>query len=601
MFKPAVLILLLAPGAALAELPPGLSVGEAQDGTALEDVPPERLDLLPAMDVRRWPDDGFFETHISLLDALSSAHSEERGAVMLDLAELYLGQMLTIEAADFVAAAEQTAWVESPRYTALNDAVRLLRGMPVVDADTSPLLSEGRQDRALWASLHGIASGDARMLAENLRTALVGLAFQSGPVARALLPLITEAAVSLQDIDTSVTALSLMTTVPDLAEAPMGQYLRGRHEANIGNEKSALDAYFAASQGWDNYAARARIALADLAIADGSPGALLAARDVLSVGAGAWRGDAFETAVLERQAEVNGLLGDSVAALLAYRRIITRFPESVEAQDAMANAGSHLDQVYRDGAEGRTDLADWFDLHQFLLPTYRYLPQFPIFNERLADAVFDLGSTYLAISEYRQTLTIYEEWPQVLGREADVQETSRVHYKLGKALLRAGLWAEALETLDQIPVSDDEAFRDAINRLRVVALSELGDGDTVLRTYVSNPDADSLRSWGRALFVKEDWAAARDQYARMFDSYRDQFRLGDASYLLIAAHRSGDVELARRVASAFPELTASDGISGLAMSLLNDAAPLAPLGKDMTSDMLNSAQSTVSLIEDSGF
>ena len=564
------------------------------------EVAPEDVELLPAMDFRRWPDDGFFETKMSLTDGLSSAHADERGAVMLDLAELHLGQMLTVEAQSFVEAAKSNGWMETDRYTALHDAVKLLTSEPIENIETSPLIAEDRQDRSLWLSLNAIASGDAGTLNENLPGALVSLSYQNGPVARTLLPLIAEAAVNLQNNRVSQAVLEVMATVPDIANGPAGQYLRGRHQANIGNEKSALEAFFDASQGWDRYAARARIAIADLALKEASAGALLAARDVLAVGSGAWRGDAFEIATLERTALVNGMLGEDVTALLAYRRILTRYPDSPSAENALLRAGGHLETVYRRGASGEIDLAEWFELHQILLPTYRYLPQFPRFNEMLADAVFEMGGTYLAVAEYRQTLGIYENWDLTLGEAAPATDLDRIRYKLATALQRAQDWQGTLDVLDDVDLSSDAVMRDNVNKLRVRALSELGDNDKLLRTFVSEPDAESLRSWSQALFVQQDWEGAKGQYTRLLETYPEDFQIRDASYLLIIAHRTGDDELGRRVAMSFPQLTESEGVSNLANRFLEEPTPLFPLRDEMTVDRLKSASDVMTIIESSG-
>lgn len=566
----------------------------------LDDGAADGITLLPAMDLRRWPDNAFFEAMVSRVNALSEAHAEEHGAVLLDLAELYLSQMLTVEAESFVRAAGETAWASSPRHAALRDAVNLLQGQPVAAIATSPLTDPIRPDRGLWLSLNGIAIGDGAKLDNHLQEGLVGLTFQSGPVARALLPLVAEAAISLRNLPLSETALALIGTVPDLVDTPSTFFLQGRHDENLGNVKSALEAYFEASRGWDRYAARARIALADLAMRDGSSGALLAARDVLSAGAGSWRGDEIEITVLERQAQVNGLLGESITALKAYGRILTRFPNSPQAAAAKDVVGGHLDVVYRRGAAGEIALANWFEVHQFLLPAYRFLPRFVDYNEMLADAVFKMGGTYLAISEYQQTLSIYEALDDVTGAKIEPARVDAVRKKLALALARAGLWGQALDSLDEITSTGDPVLRDGINKLRVQVLSELGDTDGLLRTFVATPDAESLRRWGQALFVSQDWANAMVQYQRLLSDYPDQFRLGDASYLLIAAHRVGDEETARQVAQSFPQLTTSEGIAGLANSLLEPPEPLLPLRQDAASGRLERVDETIDLIEDSG-
>lgn len=596
----AVIFVLLMAAPLHAETENQLGSGSGFPTDPLAETAPEAIELLPSMDFRRWPDNGFFETKMSLTDALSSAHADERGAVMLDLAELYLGQMLTVEARSLVDAAKINGWMETNRYTALHDAVKLLTSEPVENIEISPLVADGRPDRTLWLSLNSIASGDAVTLNENLPGALASLAYQNGPVARTLLPLIAEAAVNLRNTPVSEAALTVMATVPDISDSPAGQYLLGRHQANIGNEKSALEAFFEASQGWDRYAARARIAIADLALKERSAGALLAARDVLAVGSGAWRGDVFEVVTLERAAEVNGMLGEHVTALLAYRRILTRYPDSPSAENALLRAGAHLETVYRQGANGDIDLAEWFELHQILLPTYRYLPQFPRFNEMLADAVFELGGTYLAIAEYRQTLGIYDNWELTLGRVPANEDVDRLRYKLAKSLKRAQDWRGALDVLDDVDLSIDAELRDRVNKLRVRALSELGDNDTLLRTFVSEPDAESLRSWSQALFVQQDWEGSKAQYMRLLETYPEEFEIRDASYLLIIAHRTNDDDLGRRVAMSFPKLTESEGISSLASRFLDDPTPLLPLRDEMTVDRLQSASDVMTIIESSG-
>lgn len=593
-------LVVLAAGFAVAQTEEAEQAGVDVTQIPFSDPASDEIELLHAMDLRRWPDDGFFETRMSLTDALGSAHATELGAVKLDLAELYLAQMLTVEAESFVTAAKAHGWMESDRYIALHDAAKLLRGEAVDNFETSPLAVADRPDRGLWISLNSIATGDAATLDENLQGALVGLSYQNGPVARTLLPLIAEAAIKLKNTAVSQAALAVMNTVPSIANSPTGQYLKGTHQANIGNEKSALEAYFEASKGWDRYAARARIALADLAIEEGTAGALLAARDVLSVGSGAWRGDEFEVATLERTAMVNGMLGEPVTALLAYRRILTRYPDSRNAEQALLRAGTHLNTVYRRGANREIDLAEWFELHQILLPTYRYLPQFPRLNETLADTVFEIGGTYLAVAEYRQTLGIYEHWELTLGREPPREDVDRVRFKLAKALERAQDWRGTLDVLDDIEMTADANLRDEINKLRVRALSELGDNDTVLRTFVSNPDAESLRSWSQALFVQQDWEGAKAQYIRLMETYPDFFELRDASYLLIAAHRTGDDALGKRVAMAFPELTESEGISTLAVRFLEEPTPLLPLRDQATFDRLQSAGDVMTILESSG-
>lgn len=583
----------LTPAPVLADLGPA-------NGSSANDVLTEEGEaLFSEMDLRRWPEDGFYEAVVSRLHALTEAHAAEKGAVMLDLAELYLSQMLTVEAESFVEAASATNWLTTARFAALRDAVDLLRGRPLQDVEASPLTVEDRRDYALWRSLNRLAQSDAEVQFSELRGALIGLRYQSGVVARALLPLIAETVVGKGDVELSETALSLLNGVPELANAPLSHYLHGRHQESLGNEKSALEAYFLGTKGWDRYAALSRIAVADLALEDGSVGALLAARDVLSAGAGSWRGDKVEIGVLERQASVSDLIDDPVNALMAFRRILMRFPDSSAAAVAIDEVDRHLVGVYQKGAQGDFPFSEWYRLHQLLLPTYRYFPSFPDVNELLADSVFNMGGLHLAISEYKQVLGVYEAWPKIRGRFADPKDINRVTLKLATAQYQSGLLKEAEQTLNEITQRKVET-QEGVDALRVRILSEMGELHRLLETVPLNPDQDTLRNRGRALFTANNWPAAKDYFARLWEIHPDEFRLADASYLLISAYRAKDHVLAQKVAQAFPDLTESDGIAGLAAALLEEPEPLVPLGNDIAQRRLESADDTIMLIESSG-
>ena len=131
-------------------------------------------------------------------------------------------------------------------------------------------------------------------------------------------------------------------------------------------------------------------------------------------------------------------------------------------------------------------------------------------------------------------------------------------------------------------------------------LAELGDNENILRTYVENPDANTLRKWGQALFVRQDWTAAKQQYQRLLQDFPGQFRLDDASYLLISAYRDDDRVTAKQVAQSFPDLSGSEGLSGLATSLLDEPSSLMPLRQETATNRIENFERTVDLISGSG-
>lgn len=559
----------------------------------------ERI-IFDDFDLRRWPEDGFFESVVSRVDALSVTHASDRSAVMLDLSEIYLSHMLISEADSFIEAAAELNGAVSDRYFALQDAINLLRGRTVQEFGASPLVGDHRPDKALWKSLYALANNESDLLRDNLEAALIALGFQSRTVAVALLPVIAEASIDLGEVRVSQAALELMDTVPELSESSTIQYLWARHHESQRDQKSALEDYFSASQGWDRDAARARVALADLAIADGSNGALLAARDVLSYGAGAWRGDATEIAVLERQGIVSGILNDPVEALMAYRRILTRHPNSLEATKARRAAVEHFTKIYNNGRDGEIGLSYWYTLHQILLPAYRFLPEFPSFNEILADTVFEMGGMDLAMSEYQQILGIYDEWPDSQNGEPQTEDYNRIFLKLARAQLRAGLRHAAIKTLARIDSRNQTDLTREIDGLRAQAMSDLGEFDQLLGQFMNDPDAPSLRVRSKALFVNENWFGASDLYLKLWETFPNEFRLSDASYLLIAAYRANNLELAQKVVQAFPDLTESDDIASLAEGLLRERASLFPLRDTNAFERLESANETIRLLQRSG-
>jgi tetratricopeptide (TPR) repeat protein len=569
--------------------------GAVEEQAAGESVP--EIDLMADMDFRRWPAGHFYISFNEQIEALSATHGPERQDVLLDLAELYLGQVMLPESVSVLGSLPPEAGVPNPRWQVLNDAARLLGGQSVA---TSPLTLAERPDRGLWLTLNAIAENDEASLRDNIEDGFAGLAYQSRPVARTLLPIFTEVAIELGDQPLSSLGLDLIREVPDLDGSPAGYYLRGRDAENQGNSKSAVEAYFESAKGWDRYAARGRVALSDMALRDGSRGALLAARDVLESGSEAWRGDGYEMQVLQRLADVYSELGDSVGALLTYGKLMLRFPGTPEAEEAGRKASSDLNKVYGEGAAGRLPLAEWVAIHLKLVPSYRYFPDFAAHDEELADRALELGGTALAAVEYRRSLIMMKNLQELPDQDIPPERFDRLQFKLARALARGGRWQEARAALAEIDATRNEEIRDKVNGLTAKILSELGDADGLLRTFVTDPDAENMREMGRALFQKEQWPEAAAFYQSLWDRYPGRFNAEDASYLLIAAYRSDDAAMMRAVVDAFPGLTESQGLREMAASLLESPPPLLPLRQDNAARRLENLDRSLRSIKDSG-
>ncbi len=583
---------------------PAMASVEEHESVSTE---PETVELLPFeerlpfIDLRTWPSNRFHAAFARQVITLSSAHGPEKPATLLDFAELYLTQMMLYEAGSTLKGTVPQNFAQEIRHKALSEAAGLLAGTPVESVQGSPLMDLARPDRAFWVSLHAIASSDGELLNSNLADGFVGLTHQPKPVLRVVLPLFIEAAVVLKQQALASQAVWLIEELPDLSVSPAGYFLKGRVAELQGNNKTALDAYFEASNGWDKSAARARLALADMALRDQGHGALLAARDVLAQGADSWRGDNYELQILEKLAAVYVKLGEAKPGLVTYGKIAVRFPVSKASEDARGKASELLDRVYGDGSTGEIPLAVWMDIHLKILPLFKDHKDFPTYVESLADRAMMLGGSSLASTEYQRALMLLENNSALFEGASFATQRDLLLLKLARAQRRMGKLAHARDTLDKIERVEDEAFREDLFALKAVVLAEIGDQERFLSTYVSKPDAVQLRNMAKTLAVREDWANSIQFYQQLQTEFPDAFSAEDATYLLIAARRFGDKGIESRVVAEFPGLTTSSEWIALAKGFLEIPVELSPLRQDAAQSRLESLDRALKKIENSGF
>lgn len=552
------------------------------------------------MDLLRWPVDGFYGAFNKLMNDLITAHGVEKPAVMLDFAELYLSQMLLSEAGSILDSIVPETKAQGRRHMALSQALSLLRGNPIKSLEQSPLIGTDRPDHAFWMTLEAIAKSDADGLTASIPAGFAAMVHQPRPVLRATLPVFLEAAIAVGQTDLAQVAVQLLDELPELSDAPVGLFLRGRVAELVGNEKTALDYYFEAASGWDRYAARGRLALADMALGNDSEGALLAARDVLVAGADSWRGDNYELSVLMRLAKVSGKLGDIERELITYGQVVMRFPLTPQATGAREKIESLLDQLYDKGVDGSLPLANWMNVHLRLMPIFKEYPGFPDQVERLADKAFDLGGYSLAITEYTRAIMLRSEIAHLFGATPEQKPLDRLAYKLGHAQFKSGDPEQARATLEQIDTTGNPTLQERVSALLILVLDSLGDGDGVLQTQLENPNAHHLRSTARAMIDRQMWPEAIGTLLKLWEDFPSLFNSDDAAYLLIAAYHNADIATAERVVAAFPTLTKTDGLPDLAADMLVDPAPILPLNKEGADARLGSLDKTLDNIEASG-
>lgn len=583
---------------------------EAPEPSVVQPAPapaPERIEAprtgvqqLFDLDLRAWPEERFYENLTAQVDALSKAHGIETTTVLLDTAEIYLGQMMTYEAGSVLEAIEPANPLQERRYNALLHAQMLLEGQAVEDFENSPLSQSTRPDRAFWAALQGVATGDPQMLTANLEPGLLGLMYQTRPVARTILPLMTEAMIESGADAMARQSLRLLDDFPELTDTSVGMFLRGRAAEKLGNESTALTSYFKAAKGWDRYAARARLALSDMALEDGGRGAILAAKDVLEFGADAWKGDYLEVQTLEALAEVYQANRDSVEALKVHGRIMLRFPGSDAAKESEALASVALDEVYNRGVAGELSLADWLTTHYRLVPAFRYYEAFPDYVERMGDHLLGIGGTALAAQEYQRALDLRRDLAIYYPGKKDEAREFDLRYKMATAYETGGQLQMAKSLLMSLQIPEDQMKRDAVNLLRADVFAQLGEKDALLKTHVKMPTEGNLRDVARALWENEEWPEAITFFKRLKAEHPGLFTVEDATYLLIAAHRSGDQDTAEDVVKSFPGLTDSVGWQQLAESIIQQPADVFPLTLNGAEERMNSLQMSLESLTKSG-
>jgi tetratricopeptide (TPR) repeat protein len=551
------------------------------------------------LDLRNWPGATFYENYKALTHALSEAHGAVRTERLVDFAELYLSQMLTREALEIVTALEAPDVEASERFAAVRDAAFLLNGKAIEAFAASPLADEKREDRALWHVLQAISDSDLGQLSQHIDAGFSALGQQSRPVIEALLPVLVEAAIETGKSAPVATALRLMEELPDLAQAPVLPFLKGRAAEAQGKDATALAAYFEAAKGRDQFAARARLAVAEMSLEEGSRGALLAALAVLIDGTEAWRGDRLELETLKKLVRVQNELGERQEALLTLAMLISRFPDRPETKVARRQAATLLRATYTDGVEGRLALSKWMNVHMRVLPLFRDLDAFPIYVELFADKVNSLGATDLAAQEYQRAISHFEEG-HAEGKDAPPKRLDSLRTRLTGTYLRGGQATEAAMTFARITEPEDKEEKDRFQSLKAEVLAAIGDDEAFLKTIVNSPSPTLLRRQAVVLEGKSDWDRLKSTLQQLWHRYPALFDTRDATQLLIAARRTSDDGLEQEILRRFPSLTKSKPLINIAKSFEDPKPSLMPLSRESAQERLNRLRAALDNLNEAG-
>ncbi|MGC9370102.1 MAG: hypothetical protein ACP5DX_11240 [Paracoccaceae bacterium] len=450
----------------------------------------------------------------------------------------------------------------------------------------------GWPDRPLFLALDRIRQGDFAGSAKYLEGALGRLDAYSPAFEAAILPQMLESAVTNGRWQLARDLAARFQHHAELRGGSAYHFLLGRAAETGGELVAAFDSYARVATGTDRWAQRARLALVRL----GQRTETLShedARRLLAQARRIWRGDGLAVETLEMLAETEIALGDAVAALGALGEILISYPDSPAATAAHDQAGKLLEVYYARAAAGDVPLSEFMLGHDRISLDYRFEPGFDALAESFAECFLEAGASDVAAREYA-AIHDYLAVSRDLGlRNVAPDRLDELRLKQAAALLTGGQYEAAATVLARGVDSSSEELRDRLNLLKARLFDATGEAGQVLETEVLRPSEDYLRIKAEAHFAREDWAAAKATYARLWHRQGDALRFADAINLLRAAHRAGDREMTLALAEAFPALTGIPQWAEIARSLMQEAPAVLPLREKAARARVENARQTL--------
>ena len=409
----------------------------------------------------KWSSGGIAELNANrrrLNLALSNAPTEGRNAVRLEMAHLYLANLMGNDALGMIERieADEPGVATEPRFRALKGAAQFLSRRYADSARTlaDPRL-DGNNEIRIWRAMIAQQMGEKSAANSLFRAAGYSIADDYPPTLRVDMAL-RAADAALDDAGPGV-AGSLIDQVSHLVAETSHQgdvdYLRGRIAAVAGNKDDASVLWKQVVErreppSW----VRAELALVNSGLADNTL-TRVAAIDRLERLRYGWRGGELERSILALLAKLQIDGSHDAAGLAVYRDLVTLFPESGEAREAADEMGKAFGRLFVDG--GADALAPLKALG--LYDTFRELtPAGPRGDElirKLADRV--AGIDLLGRSA--------ELLDDLVRRRLSGEAKAETGTRLALVRLQNGEPAQALEALE---ISRVEPMPDALKQER---------------------------------------------------------------------------------------------------------------------------------------
>jgi tetratricopeptide (TPR) repeat protein len=359
------------------------------------------LALAPHIATTWYRRDDFLRDLAIRRDQLVAARGGERIDALCDYAEFNIAHMLIAEAKGLIAEARALPGGDigyrGARVKSLGIVAEILDPSPGI-ADLGSLPDEW-QDAKLWAvayeELHGRPQPP-----ERIKSALYAALEQSEAITATLIPLFHDAALRVSDAQLADLVIDVGIMNPHLAETGEFELMLGQQRQRRGEIRNAYEHYRIAAAGSDRAAARARIAMAEVAEISDNFELHRPAINFIRSGLGAWGGDELALQARAKLAELAEDLGDMPLALDAMARILNEFPDTPEAHLARERAAIILNEMARQAIKGEISANDFLVVMRGAEPFYRLDPAWVPTRMALAKVLDRNGLGIAALAEY---------------------------------------------------------------------------------------------------------------------------------------------------------------------------------------------------------
>ncbi len=487
---------------------------------------------------------GYVARRRHLLERLEEEREYEPVAeahVLMELAELSVGEGLYIEAGSYASAASEAdlPLELAARRDRLSSILAAIDPRSEVDRTTSVR----REDFQLEPVYQAVAEARAGRGGQAMEIAKPALGLLDGiPAAQAgdVLPPLLAAAVQDEDWTAARSIADRFLDDPHLRNSSALSLHLGLIAQHHGEMVRAFDHFSEAAGQKDIWGHKARLALIELARTSGAIEPV-EAEEMLRTAHSFWRGSAESLMTLKRLKDLLLERGDAVAALVVLAEILHgRDPEGEESIIARKEASELIKQYYASGISGETKLEAFLDGHRRIAGSFRFFEEFDRETERFADFFLSIGATAIAAEEYRLTFE-YLDVTRTLGiSDVHPKRLEALRLKEASARLAGGQVDRARALLTEpTEITDKELVRRHAE-LRGRFFERTGEPLQETSNEELARSVESIRVSARERLLAKDWQAARSDYLKLFRALGSDLPIEDVENLLLAVKRSGE-------------------------------------------------------------